>query len=47
MSNDAIIRRATRLFVVVVGIIVVVTEAIGFEDFDDPEDCAAFAQLED
>ncbi|HEY8066585.1 MAG TPA: hypothetical protein VIF40_17950 [Methylosinus sp.] len=45
MSIDAIIRRATRLFVVVIGIIVL-TEAISFDDFDDPEDCAAFAQLE-
>lgn len=46
MSIDAIVRRAARLFIAVITI-VVVTEAIGFEDFDDPEDCAAFAQLED
>jgi len=45
MSSNAIVRRATRLFVVVIGIIIM-TEAIGFEDFDDPEDCAAFAQME-
>lgn len=45
MSIDAIVRRAARLFVAVIAI-VVVTEAFAFADFDDPEDCAAFAQME-